>query len=44
MEANKYFFNPAYNEEKGKLAEFLSQFTDPEIKEHPFHQKLKYMI
>jgi hypothetical protein len=28
MEPNKYFFNPLYIEEKGKLLEFISTFTD----------------
>ena len=31
--SNKYFFNPNFNEEKGKLLEFLSSFTDSSIKE-----------
>ena len=44
MEPNKYFFNPLYTEEKGKLLEFFSTFTDQKIKEDPVHRQLKYMI
>lgn len=38
MEANKFFFNPKYNEEKGKLLEFLTTFEDQNIEEDRTHK------
>jgi len=34
MQNSKYFFKPLYKEELGKLKEFLSTYSDPNIKEH----------
>lgn len=37
-------FDPKYDEQKGKMLEFLSQFEDQYIPEDPVHGRKKYLI